>query len=228
MEYLLSVDALISLLTLTILEIVLGVDNVIFVSILLGRVEAAKQKAARKIWMISGILIRVFLLLSLSWLVKNGNTELFAIAGKGFNLRSLIMLGGGLFLLTKTVSEIHQKLEGTEHHSNSPSKVSTFMGVMIQIMLVDMVFSFDSIITAIGMAQHVEVMIIAVVIAMFIMFLFSPRISDFVEKHPTVKNAGTFFSGNDWLCATNRRMGCRKSTRFAPQKLCLLCHGFFL
>jgi hypothetical protein len=187
MDYLLSADALISLLTLTVLEIVLGVDNVIFVSIIMGRLDQAKQKTARRIWMITGVSVRVILLLSLTWLVKNGNTTLFAIAGKDFNLRGLIMLGGGLFLLTKTVGEIHQKLEGTEHEANVKTKGGNLMKVVVQMMLVDMVFSFDSIITAVGMAQHVEIMITAVVIAMFIMFLFSGKIAAFVEKHPTVK-----------------------------------------
>ena len=106
--------AIISLLTLTVLEVVLGIDNVIFVSIIMGRLKEAKQKRARQLWMISGIIVRILLLLSLSWMVKNGSNELFSIFGKGFNLRSLIMLGGGLFLLVKTVSEIHEKLEGAE------------------------------------------------------------------------------------------------------------------
>jgi predicted tellurium resistance membrane protein TerC len=187
MEYLLTADAIISLITLTILEIVLGVDNVIFVSIIMGRLDVSKQKTARKIWMLTGILVRVLLLLSLSWLVKNGSSELFSLFGKSFNLRGLIMLGGGLFLLIKTVSEIHQKLEGEEHQAGGNKVAASLMQVVVQMMLVDMVFSFDSIITAVGMAQHVEVMIIAVVIAMFIMFLFSPKIAAFIEKHPTVK-----------------------------------------
>lgn len=188
MDYLLSSEALISLFTLILLEIVLGVDNVIFVSIIMGRLDAAQQKTARKLWMFSGMIVRVALLLSLSWLVKNGNSDLFMVFGKGFTLRSLIMLGGGIFLLIKTVGEIHQKLEGEEHEAaGGKKKVVSLWKVMIQIMLVDMVFSFDSIITAVGMAQHVEVMIIAVVIAMIIMFMFSGKIADFVEKHPTIK-----------------------------------------
>ena len=187
MNDLFSADALISLLTLTILEIVLGVDNVIFVSIIMGRLDQAKQKTARRIWMFTGVLVRVLLLLSLTWLVKNGNATLFAIGDKEFNLRGLIMLGGGLFLLTKTVGEIHQKLEGAEHETTSKNKGGNLVKIVIQMMLVDTVFSFDSIITAVGMAQHVEIMITAVVLAMFIMFLFSGKIADFVEKHPTVK-----------------------------------------
>ena len=187
MNDLFSADALISLLTLTILEIVLGVDNVIFVSIIMGRLDQAKQKTARRIWMFTGVLVRVLLLLSLTWLVKNGNATLFAIGDKEFNLRGLIMLGGGLFLLTKTVGEIHQKLEGAEHETTSKNKGGNLVKIVIQMMLVDTVFSFDSIITAVGMAQHVEIMITAVVVAMFIMFLFSGKIADFVEKHPTFK-----------------------------------------
>jgi predicted tellurium resistance membrane protein TerC len=187
MNDLFSADALISLLTLTLLEIVLGVDNVIFVSIIMGRLDQAKQKTARRIWMFTGVLVRVLLLLSLTWLVKNGNATLFAIGDKEFNLRGLIMLGGGLFLLTKTVGEIHQKLEGAEHETTSKNKGGNLVKIVIQMMLVDTVFSFDSIITAVGMAQHVEIMITAVVVAMFIMFLFSGKIADFVEKHPTVK-----------------------------------------
>ena len=187
MNDLFSADALISLLTLTILEIVLGVDNVIFVSIIMGRLDQAKQKTARRIWMFTGVLVRVLLLLSLTWLVKNGNATLFAIGDKEFNLRGLIMLSGGLFLLTKTVGEIHQKLEGAEHETTSKNKGGNLVKIVIQMMLVDTVFSFDSIITAVGMAQHVEIMITAVVVAMFIMFLFSGKIADFVEKHPTVK-----------------------------------------
>lgn len=187
MDYLLSADALISLLTLTVLEIVLGVDNVIFVSIIMGRLDVAKQKTARRIWMATGILVRVLLLLSLSWLVKHGSSTLFSIGSQDFNLRGLIMLGGGLFLLTKTVSEIHQKLEGAEHSTGAKGKASSLMQVVIQMMLVDMVFSFDSIITAVGMAKHVEIMIMAVSIAMVIMFLFSGKIAAFVEEHPTIK-----------------------------------------
>jgi len=188
MEHLLNVDAIISLITLAILEIVLGVDNVIFVSIIMGRLDKAKQATARKIWMFTGIAVRVILLLSLTWLVKNGSAELFSLWGKSFNLRGLIMLGGGLFLLIKTVSEIHQKLEGAEYHGVKQKAVTaTLAQVVIQMMLVDMVFSFDSIITAVGMARHVEIMIIAVIIAMVVMFLFASRISSFIEKHPTVK-----------------------------------------
>lgn len=189
MEHLFTIDALISLLTLATLEIVLGIDNVIFVSIIMGRLDKSKHLKARRIWMIAGIAVRVGLLMALGWLVKNGNQELFRVFGYGFNLRNVIMFVGGLFLLYKTVKEIHGKLEGediTDDTIKKP-KVASFGAVMTQIILVDMIFSFDSIITAVGLAQHVEIMMIAVVIAMIIMFLFSQRISNFIHKHPTLK-----------------------------------------
>jgi len=189
MESLLTMENLISLLTLTLLEVVLGIDNVIFVSIVMGRLDKAGQLRARRIWMITGILVRIMLLIGLGWLVKNGNTELFQVFGKGFNLRSLIMLAGGFFLLYKSVKEIHEKLEGEEPQADGSIKKipSKFGSVIGQIILVDMVFSFDSIITAVGMARAIEVMITAVIIAMIVMFLFSQRISDFIHKHPTLK-----------------------------------------
>ena len=189
MEHLFTVDALISLLTLATLEIVLGIDNVIFVSIIMGRLDKSRHLKARRIWMISGIAVRVALLMALGWLVRNGNQELFSVAGFGFNLRNVIMLIGGLFLLYKTVKEIHGKLEGEEITTDTVNKpgAATFASVMTQIILVDMIFSFDSIITAVGLAQHVEIMMAAVVIAMVIMFLFSQRISNFIHKHPTLK-----------------------------------------
>lgn len=190
MEHLLTVDALISLITLALLEIVLGIDNVIFVSILMGRLDEKQRSLARKIWMVAGILVRVSLLLALGWLVANGNKELFGLNWRehhyGFNLRNVIMFVGGLFLLFKTVKEIHNKLEG-EEEADVKSGASAFGAVMAQIIIIDMVFSFDSIITAVGMARHVEIMIVAVIIAMFIMFFFSERISVFIHKHPTLK-----------------------------------------
>jgi len=189
MATLFSIDSLISLLTLTILEIVLGIDNVIFVSILIGRLPADRQLAARRAWMIAGILIRSLLLLGLGWLVTRGNVVLFSIAGYGFSIRNLIMLAGGLFLLYKTVKELHEKMEGDGHGGPSVSeKAGTAFGAIVtQIILVDTVFSFDSIITAVGLARQVAVMITAVVIAMIIMFFFSQKISDFINRRPTLK-----------------------------------------
>jgi predicted tellurium resistance membrane protein TerC len=189
---LLTVDSLISLITLALLEIVLGIDNVIFVSILMGRLKEEQKLLSRRIWMILGITVRILLLLALGWLVANGNKELFGlnIGGQhyGFNLRNIIMFAGGLFLLYKTVKEIHAKLEGeAEFNGGEKKKEASFSSIMSQIVLIDMIFSFDSIITAVGMARHVEIMIVAVIIAMIVMFFFSDKISNFIHKHPTLK-----------------------------------------
>jgi predicted tellurium resistance membrane protein TerC len=185
--HLLTLDNLISLITLAVLEIVLGIDNVIFVSILMGRLDRAQQFKARRIWMLAGIAVRSGLLLLIGWLVTNGNKELFHILGVGFNLRNLIMLAGGLFLMYKTVKEIHQKLEGESEEMHLNTKPASFTAIIVQIIVIDMVFSFDSIITAVGLANVVPVMIAAVIIAMIIMFFFSQKISDFIHKHPTLK-----------------------------------------
>jgi predicted tellurium resistance membrane protein TerC len=189
---LLTGDGMISLITLALLEIVLGIDNVIFVSIIMGRLDDKQRKRARRIWMYAGIAVRCGLLLGLGWLVKNGDSELFGFDWRDrhypFSLRNLIMLLGGLFLLYKTVKEIHGKLEGEDPSIEAKKKGKAVFGaIMGQIILVDMIFSFDSIITAVGMAGHVEVMMVAVVIAMIIMFLFSEKISAFIHKHPTLK-----------------------------------------
>ena len=189
MHALLSFDSLISLFTLIILEIVLGIDNVIFVSILIGRLPDNRRLEARRIWMIAGILIRSGLLLGLGWLVTSGNRELFQIAGYGFSTRNLVMLAGGLFLLYKTVREIHEKMEGEPQEGGGESRGggSSFGAIVTQLVLVDTVFSFDSIVTAIGLAQQIAIMITAVVLAMIMMFFFSRAISDFINRRPTVK-----------------------------------------
>jgi len=190
MELLTSAEAWISLFTLTLLEIVLGIDNVIFVSIILNRVNVASQKKARIIWMITGIASRCLMLFGLSWLLQQKGNYIIPESwfGKGFDLASLVMLFGGLFLLYKSVMEIHHKLEGEDPSAATANKKPLgFSAAIFQIMLIDAVFSFDSIITAGGTAKHLEVMIIAVVIAMIIMFTFSPKIAGFIHKHPTLK-----------------------------------------
>lgn len=189
MEYLFTSESLISFFVLVILEIVLGIDNVIFVSIIMNRLkEAADQKRARTIWMITGIISRSLLLLGLGWLLAQKGKSVFTIAGKGFDLASLVMLAGGLFLIYKSVKEIHGKLEGEDPNASTSNAKGISMAQAIgQIILIDAVFSFDSIITAGGTAKHVEIMIAAVVIAMLVMFLFSPKISSFIHKHPTLK-----------------------------------------
>ena len=180
-----TTDAWLALVTLTILEIVLGIDNIIFISILSGRLPANQQKRARRLGLLLAMVTRVLLLLSLSWIMSLNN-ELFSIAGKGISGRDLVLLIGGLFLLYKATTEIHDKLEGGEEHKKT-LKVLSFSGVIIQILLLDIVFSLDSVITAVGMADHVTVMIIAVMLAVLIMLFAAEGISGFVENHPTVK-----------------------------------------
>jgi len=189
MEYLFTSESLISFFILVVLEVVLGIDNVIFVSIILNRLKENKQqKKARRFWMISGIIMRSLLLMGLGWLLSQKGKAIFSIAGKGFDLASIVMLAGGLFLIYKSVMEIHHKLEGEDpNEALREQKPLGFGNALGQIVLIDAVFSFDSIITAGGTAKHVEIMIAAVVIAMMIMFLFSPKISAFIHKHPTLK-----------------------------------------
>jgi predicted tellurium resistance membrane protein TerC len=189
MHPLFSIDSLVSLLTLIVLEIVLGIDNVIFVSILIVRLPVSRQRDARLIWVIAGILIRSGLLLCLGWLVTNGNRPLLTIAGHGFGARHLVLLAGGLFLLYKTVGELHNRLEPGQAEEIGVSTPDTrrFAAIAGQIVLVDTIFSFDSIITAVGLAQQVAVMITAVVIAMILMFFFSAGIAAFINRRPTLK-----------------------------------------
>jgi predicted tellurium resistance membrane protein TerC len=189
MNTLFTFDSLISLLTLTVLEIVLGIDNVIFVSLLIGRLPAVQQLNARRIWVIAGIIVRSGLLLGLGWLVTNGNKILFTIFNFGFSLRNLIMIAGGIFLLFKTVEEIHAKLDGTneEEAAASVTKPKPFGAIITQLILIDTVFSFDSIITAVGLAKQVIVMITAVILAMILMFFFSQTIANFINRRPTLK-----------------------------------------
>ncbi|MDB5201672.1 MAG: TerC family protein [Ferruginibacter sp.] len=188
MEHLFTSESIISFFILIVLEVVLGIDNVIFVSIILNRLPEKDQKKARRFWMITGIIVRSLLLMGLGWLLSQRGKPLFTVAGKGFDIASLVMLVGGLFLIYKSVKEIHGKLEGEDPNDlGSNSKGLTLGKALVQIVIIDAVFSFDSIITAGGTAKYVEIMIAAVVIAMTIMFLFSPKISSFIHKHPTLK-----------------------------------------
>lgn len=189
MEHLFTSESIISFFILVVLEVVLGIDNVIFVSIIMNRLQKIKdQKKARRIWMITGIISRSLLLMGLGWLLSQKGKAVFTLFDKGFDLASLVMILGGLFLIYKSVKEIHTKLEGEDPNASLQNKKGLSLGQAIaQIMLIDAVFSFDSIITAGGTAKYVEIMIAAVVIAMIIMFLFSPKISSFIHKHPTLK-----------------------------------------
>lgn len=191
MEHLFTSESIISFIVLVILEVVLGIDNVIFVSIIMNRLKNVKdQKKVRRIWMITGIISRSLLLMALGWLLAQKGKYIIPESwfGKGFDLASLVMLFGGLFLIYKSVKEIHGKLEGEDPNVElKHGKGISIMQAILQILLIDAVFSFDSVITAGGTADHIEIMITAVVVAMIVMFLFSPRISAFVHKHPTVK-----------------------------------------
>jgi predicted tellurium resistance membrane protein TerC len=190
MEHLFTSESIISFFILVVLEVVLGIDNVIFVSIIMNRLPQKDENRARRFWMITGIISRSLLLMGLGWLLSQKGKYIIPESwfGKGFDLASIVMLFGGLFLIYKSVKEIHGKLEGEDPNAVSQKKKSiSFSQAISQIVVIDAVFSFDSIITAGGTAKHVEIMIAAVIIAMIIMFLFSPKISSFIHKHPTLK-----------------------------------------
>ncbi len=176
----------VALLTLTSLEIVLGIDNVVFISILAGKLPAEQQDRARKLGLSLAMFIRIGLLFSLSWII--GLKEpLFDVFDKEFSGRDLIMLGGGIFLVGKATLELHEKLEGEEPHAAAGAASASFAAIIVQILMLDIVFSLDSVITAAGMAEEIAVMVAAVVIAVGVMFFSARAISEFVNEHPTVK-----------------------------------------
>jgi predicted tellurium resistance membrane protein TerC len=184
-EWIASPESWIALITLVVLELVLGVDNIIFISILAGKLPKQDQPRARTTGIMLAVVSRILLLLSLSWIIHL-EEPLFHIFEVGFSGHSLILTLGGLFLLWKSTSEIHDKLEGQEGHA-SARVAANFVSVIIQIMLLDIVFSLDSVITAVGMSNEITIMIIAVVVAAGVMIFASGPIGDFVETHPTVK-----------------------------------------
>jgi len=172
--------------TLTALEIVLGIDNIIFISILVARLPKAQQARGRTIGLALAMVTRILLLLSITW-VMGLSADLFSIAGLGISGRDLILIGGGLFLLAKSTMEIHHSLEGVEEGEREAGGGATFAGVITQIAIIDIVFSLDSVITAVGMADHVQVMIAAVIIAVLVMMFLAGPIAAFVDRHPTIK-----------------------------------------
>ena len=186
MEWLTDPNIWIGLLTLTVLEVVLGVDNIIFISILSGKLPKAQQPRARQLGLAGAFVTRVLLLLSIAWLVRL-TRPLITVVGHGFSGRDLILLVGGLFLIAKATYEIHGKLEGEEHTSEERRTAQSMVGVVVQIMLIDIVFSLDSVITAVGMVDNVAIMIAANVIALVIMLLSAGPIARFVDMHPTIK-----------------------------------------
>jgi predicted tellurium resistance membrane protein TerC len=186
LELLTDPQVWIALLTLTVLEIVLGIDNIIFISILAGKLPREQQDRARIVGLSLAMLTRIALLFSLSWVIGL-TAPLFSIFGHEISGRDLILIGGGLFLLWKSTFEIHDRLEGEEHPAGTGRVAASFGAVIAQILALDVVFSLDSVITAVGMVDEIGVMIAAVVVAVGFMFLFAKPISRFVEQHPTVK-----------------------------------------
>ncbi len=188
MDWLTDPQIWISLFTLTALEIVLGIDNIIFISILAGKLPAEQQQKARQLGLMLALVTRILLLLSLTWIM--GLTKpLFTlpVMNQPISGRDLVLLLGGLFLIWKSVKEVHEKLEDDDGHATAGKSRATFAGVIAQILILDIVFSLDSVITAVGMANHIGVMVTAVVIALGVMLVFAASISDFVNRHPTLK-----------------------------------------
>ena len=186
MDWLTDPNAWIGLLTLTVLEIVLGIDNIIFISILAGKLPEDQRAKARRLGLLGAFFSRILLLLSIAWVVRL-TTPLFTVAGVGVSGRGLILIIGGLFLIGKATHEIHEKLEGGEHDETVKQAARSLAAVIAQIMVIDIVFSLDSVITAVGMVDQVSIMIAANVIALGIMLAASGPISLFVDRHPTVK-----------------------------------------
>jgi predicted tellurium resistance membrane protein TerC len=171
--------------TLLLLEIVLGIDNVVFISILAGKLPADQRRRARLVGLSLALIMRILLLLTISWIMRL-TTPLFAVLGHGFSGRDLILIAGGLFLIAKSTHEMHGRLEGEEEHGERRGG-ATFAGIVTQILILDIVFSLDSVITAVGMADELVIMVTAVVLAVLFMLAFSGIVSDFVDRHPTVK-----------------------------------------
>jgi predicted tellurium resistance membrane protein TerC len=186
-ELLLSPEIWLSFLTLAALEVVLGVDNIIFIAILTGKLPAHQRERARKLGLAGAFVSRLGLLAALSWIVRL-DQPLFHAFGRGFSGKALILFAGGVFLLYKATKEIHHKLEAASDNASGPATAAaTFGGVIAQVMLLDMVFSIDSVITAVGMTPHIWIMVAANVVALAVMLLVGRRISEFVERHPSVK-----------------------------------------
>jgi predicted tellurium resistance membrane protein TerC len=185
MDWLSDPQAWIGFLTLAALEIVLGIDNVVFISILAGKLPAEQRGKARQVGLGLAMLLRIAMLFSISWIVRLTD-PLFTVLGEEISGRDIVLLAGGLFLLAKATHEIHAKLEG-EEGGTSARVAPTFAAVIVQILLLDIVFSLDSVITAVGMVKEIGVMVSAVVVAVAFMMIFAGAISDFVERHPTVK-----------------------------------------
>jgi predicted tellurium resistance membrane protein TerC len=185
MEHLLTTEGLVSLLTLTFLEIVLGIDNVVFISIISERVPPAQRNKARTVGIALALVARIILLLMINWIIGLSK-PLFSINDFSMSIRDLILIAGGLFLIGKSTTEIHAKLEGAEH-SAKKNKTLTFGAAIVQIIIIDLVFSLDSILTAIGLVENILIIVIAIVISLAVMLAFVRTISEFIMKHPAMK-----------------------------------------
>ena len=186
MEWIFDAQAWIALATLTALEIVLGIDNIIFISVLAGRLPKDQRNRARTLGLGLAMVTRIALLLSITFIMRL-EKPLFSLLANEFSGRDLILIGGGLFLLVKSTHEIHNSLEGTQEDRKRRKVVTSFIGTLLQIATIDIIFSLDSVITAVGLANHVAVMIVAIVIAVVIMMIFARVIGEFVDNHPTIK-----------------------------------------
>ena len=186
MDWLTDPQAWLALLTLTALEIVLGIDNIIFISILTGKLPEQQRPKAQKLGLGLAMITRLMLLFSLTWIMKL-TSPFFHILGHGISGRDIILIVGGLFLLSKSTMEIHDKLEGEEHQADGSKGAASFNGILIQIMFLDIIFSLDSVITAVGMASQLGVMVTAVIISVGIMMFFAGAVGKFVDRHPTIK-----------------------------------------
>lgn len=186
MDIFLSAENWIALLTLAFLEIVLGVDNIIFISIVSNKLPEHQQAKGRNIGLILALVFRVVLLIAITWLLHHLTAPLFEVFDTGFSVREIILFAGGLFLIAKSTSEIHEKMEGPAREGKT-SGTTTMAKVIFQIILLDIVFSFDSILTAVGLTEKLVIMIIAVVIAMTVMMIFAAKIGSFIANHPTLE-----------------------------------------
>ena len=186
MDWLLEPQAWIALATLTALELVLGVDNIVFISILAGKLPPAQRDRARRIGLGLAMFMRIALLLSIAWVIRL-TAPLFGVLDNEFSGRDLILILGGLFLIAKATHEIHQKLEGGSEHVEAKGATVSFGSVIAQIVVLDAVFSLDSVITAVGMVSEIPIMVLAIVLAVLFMMWFARPLGDFVERHPTVK-----------------------------------------
>lgn len=175
-----------SFITLTVMEVVLGIDNVVFISVIVSRLHADFRARARRIGLSLALIFRIVLLLGITWIIGL-TAPLFHAFGQDVSWRDIILIAGGLFLLAKATHEIHKTIEGDEEQGTGPAASDAFAAIIVQIALIDLVFSIDSIVTAIGIAEHVEVMIAAIVVSMVVMYVAAGAVADFIERHPTTK-----------------------------------------